>query len=543
MKSVQNNDHLHIIDEAGPYAFISYSHADLSIVDKYINSFASTCRFWFDEGIKSGDEWITEIGNRIFNCEVFIVFLSNNAIQSHYIKDEISYAYKYAKKMIAVFLEPVNLDRGTDLIINRFQHIKYKEENSTTDNINKILSCLPDNILLNTPKVMPEDDKLHSSSNEYAAPEGEQTSTQLFSDLYSIQGMIGKGGIGEVYSVKSKRTGAEYIMKKQQIINDDTDRFKVSRSIARNELEKLLILNDRPYTPVLIDYMEDNENSFLVMSMMQGITLSKLFSKNIFSETDEIISIVFKIALVLQDVQQHNLVYGDVKPSNFIFDSFGQIGLIDFGSTYALNDLHYTKSFTPHYAAPELTNNYYTGLKFSYDVYALGILFSELLSKNRLTESVRNPQINKILSKMTANSPQNRYQTIGEVVAALELIVPDDYDFILRNLAHSAETITTSNRYSVRKSVSIPLSLTEENDTEYDTHQSLYTWFDYTNSIPRNELEKDEFLDDYPSVPVELEEDELLDDYPSVPVGACESPIDLTHNLSSLLPTGITVSI
>ena len=117
--------------------------------------------------------------------------------------------------MIAVFLEPVNLDRGTDLIINRFQHIKYKEENSTTDNINKILSCLPDNILLNTPKVMPEDDKLHSSSNEYAAQEGEQTSTQLFSDLYSIQGMIGKGGIGEVYSVKSKRTGAEYIMKKQ----------------------------------------------------------------------------------------------------------------------------------------------------------------------------------------------------------------------------------------------------------------------------------------------------------------------------------------
>jgi hypothetical protein len=128
---------------------------------------------------------------------------------------------------------------------------------------------------------------------------------------------------------------------------------------------------------------------------------------------------------------------------------------------------------------------------------------------------------------MTANSPQNRYQTIGEVVAALELIVPDDYDFILRNLAHSAETITTSNRYSVRKSVSIPLSLTEENDTEYDTHQSLYTWFDYTNSIPRNELGKDE----------------LLDDYPSVPVGACESPIDLAHNLSSLLPTGITVSI
>lgn len=485
MESDQNKNHSNTIDEAEPYAFVSYSHADLNIVDKYISAFTSTCRFWFDEGIKSGDEWITEIGNRIFNCEIFIVFLSNNAIQSHYIKDEISYAYKYAKKMIAVFLEPVILDRGTDLIINRFQHIQYKGEDSTTDNISRILSCLPENILLTTPKALPEVEESHSESNEDTAPESEQPSTQLFSDLYSIQRMIGKGGIGEVYSVKSNRTGAEYIMKKQSISDEDTNRFKVSRSIARNELEKLLMLNDRPYTPVLIDYMEDSENSFLVMSKMPGITLRELISKNILSGTDEIISLMFKIALILQDVQQHDLVYGDVKPSNFIFDSFGQIGLIDFGSTFALNDSHYAKTFTPHYAAPELLKNDSPGLKFTYDVYALGILFSELLSNTSVIGYARNPMIDKIVSKMTAVSPKNRYQTIGEVIAALELVVPVNYDSILRNLAHSIETSTAPNRFIVRDPFeTTPTDPTAENDTEYPTRESLFTQLNYTVLIP-----------------------------------------------------------
>lgn len=184
--------------------------------------------------------------------------------------------------MIAIFLEPVVLDRGIDLMINRFQHITYKEENSTADNIQKILSCLPESILLAAPDAMPEDVNSRSLTDEDAASEGEYTSSELFNDLYSIQKMIGKGGIGEVYSVKSKRTGADYIMKKQHIENENSDRFKVSRSIARNELEKLLMLNDRPYTPILVDYMEDSENSYLVMSIMPGITLKDLFSKNIF---------------------------------------------------------------------------------------------------------------------------------------------------------------------------------------------------------------------------------------------------------------------
>ena len=504
MESNQNKKRSNIIDESGPYAFVSYSHADLNIVDKYINSFTSTCRFWYDESIKSGDEWITEIGNRIFNCEVFIVFLSNNAIQSHYIKDEISYAYKYAKKMIAVYLEPVTLDRGIDFILNRFQQIKYKGDDSTTDNISKILSCLPENILLTTPKVLPEDEKSYSESNEDASQEGEQPSTQLFNGLYSIQRMIGRGGIGEVYSVKSNRTGAEYIMKKQSISDEDTNRFKVSRSIARNELQKLLMLNDRPYTPVLIDYLEDNENSFLVMSKMPGITLRELFSKNIISGTDEIISLIFKVSLVLQDVQQHDLVYGDVKPSNFIFDSFGQIGLIDFGSTYALNDSYYIKTFTPHFAAPELLNNDSPGLKFSYDVYALGILFSESLSNTSVTRYAMNPMIDKIVSKMTAKSPKNRYQTIGEVIAAMELVVPINYDSILRNLAHSVEASTASNRFTVRDPFDTTLIGTAEaNDTEYPTNDSLYTQLDYNVLIPRNKPEKDESKD-HPSITVTL---------------------------------------
>ena len=507
MEYVHNKNHTHVSDETGPYAFISYSHADFNIVEKYLDSLTSICRFWFDEGIKSGAEWIKEIGDKIFNCEVFIVFLSNSAIQSHFIKSEISYAYKYAKKMIAVFLEPVRLDRGLDFILTIFQHIEYKKENSTTDNINKILSCLPENILLTTPDLQSEDDEFRSFSKEDATLEGELTSTQIFRDLYSIQKLISRGGVGEVYSVKSKRTGAEYIMKKQHIENETSDRFKRCRSIARNELEKLLILNERPYTPVLIDYMEDTENSYLIMSLMQGVTLNELFEKKILSNSDEVISLVFKVALILQDVQQHNLVYGDVKPSNFIIDSFGQIGLIDFGSTYALNDSLYIKTFTPHYAAPELTNNDDPGLKFSYDVYALGIMFSELLLNNNGIEYTSTPLTDKIMSKMTAESSKNRYQTIGEVVAALELIVPENYDSILRSLARSAETRTSTDLDDIEDYFNSVSSQEKHYDTEYFTH--IFSWNNDTIAIPKKLLEEDESRND-PNV-VQSSEDSPID--------------------------------
>ena len=137
---------IHSYNGPKPFAFISYSHDDLDTISEYLNAADENYRFWYDEGIKSGAEWVEEIGNKIFDCDIFIVFLSKSALTSHYIKDEITYAYKYAKKMMAVLLEPVSLPRSLELMLGRFQYINFYEENTFDDRLLMFIQGIPDSV-------------------------------------------------------------------------------------------------------------------------------------------------------------------------------------------------------------------------------------------------------------------------------------------------------------------------------------------------------------------------------------------------------------
>ncbi len=437
-----------------PFAFISYSHENFSTVKKYIDALNGKYHFWYDEGIKSGDEWLETIAIKIYSCDIFIVFLSPEAVNSQYIIDEINYAYKYAKRMMTVILEPVTLSRSLELILTRFQYIDCKKELTDEDAITRLINSLPQSIAISASAPVPSEKSTEpvntDTSSDAITPaqpadrKNPEDDRALFDDLYEMQELIGKGGSGDVYSVRSKRTGAEYVMKRQHFENQDADRFKVLKAISRNELEKLLLLNNKPYTPVLIDYIENEEDSYLIMSRTAGIDLRTLLKNySTLLTTEIVISLVYKIALILHDIQLMGLVYGDVKPSNFILNEYGQVCIVDFGSTYSVDDRSYIKIHTPHYAAPELTNHLSTAPDrpdFSSDVYSLGVMFSDFVSYIPAftfgLNEIGNKIVTKICKKMTAQAIKNRYRTVGEVISVLELIVPDDYEAEMREFAN-----------------------------------------------------------------------------------------------------------
>ena len=57
-----NKNEIHTYTGSKPFAFISYSHDDLDIISEYLGAIDENYRFWYDEGIKSGAEWVEEIG-------------------------------------------------------------------------------------------------------------------------------------------------------------------------------------------------------------------------------------------------------------------------------------------------------------------------------------------------------------------------------------------------------------------------------------------------------------------------------------------------
>lgn len=479
-----NKSEVHSYTGSKPFAFISYSHDDLALIAEYLDAADENYRFWYDEGIKSGAEWVEEIGNKIFDCDIFIVFLSRSALQSHYIKDEITYAYKYAKKMMAVLLEPLSLPRSLELMLGRFQYINFYEEDNFDDRLIKFIQGIPDSVRIgedpdtasdlpkdsspdkslsglsdNLPDSDPDTDASESTRQiNYAAgaasteksagtvsPADYVFSYHSFDNLYEIVKLLADSGCGKVYRVKSNRTGAEYIMKRIMFENVSSTQLRMNKALFRNELQKLLLLNNKYYTPTVIDFIETDSCSSLIMSEISGINLRDLltfYCRNL--NLNVVITMIYKISLLLHDIHKAGLVYGDVKPSNFILNNFGQVFLIDLGSTCAINDPNYLKVHTPQYAAPEQIDESTTSPDYRFDVYGLGVLFREFLdavsreSGADFDYSLMDKS-RKISRKMSDPVASNRYETIGEVTAVLDLIRPDHGDAIMRSFANTIE--------------------------------------------------------------------------------------------------------
>ncbi len=436
------------------FAFVSYCHADFPQLQPDFRELSSRYRVWYDEGLKSGEEWLEEIGARIYECDTFIVFLSAKALESRYIKHEISYAFKFAKRMIAVFLEPLTLPRSFEFILGPFQFVHWYHLAEGTDKMNKLTEGIPDSIRIpeqNSPAEARTDagaEKQPAGISGSDRPRTAERAREDFDRRYEIIRTIGKGSFGEVKLVKSRQLGALYVMKHQQYAQSAPEENKLRKAVARNELQKLLLLSDRPYTPTVVDYLETDTDCCLVMNKIPGLNLRDILKTHRFEiDRDIALSLIFQTALMLRDVHRAGLVYGDLKPSNIILDPFGRLNLIDFGSAAAVGDRNYLRLKTPRYAAPEQSASR-GGPDCRSDVYSLGVMLKELLNAGRPSPRLSDDAlfadpweqpaqtggdpVGRICAKMTAASPGARYAGMGEVLAALELVCPQD----------SAEVIT-----------------------------------------------------------------------------------------------------
>jgi hypothetical protein len=107
-----------------PYIFISYAHNDSAIVFSYISELYSLgYRIWYDEGIDPGLEWPEAIAAAIANCDLMIVFLSPDAVQSVNIRNEINFARYKSKRVLCIYITETMLPDGLALQVGSNQAI------------------------------------------------------------------------------------------------------------------------------------------------------------------------------------------------------------------------------------------------------------------------------------------------------------------------------------------------------------------------------------------------------------------------------------
>jgi serine/threonine protein kinase len=261
---------------------------------------------------------------------------------------------------------------------------------------------------------------------------------------YHILEQIGEGGMAIVYKAFDTRLESDVAIK---VIR--TERFKgenIGKALKRFEREaKALAKLSHPNIVNVLDYGEHEGRPYLVMPYLSGGTLKSLLGEKL--PYSRAVSLMVSVANALAYAHSHGIVHRDVKPSNILITESGEPTLTDFGVAKILQaeetmDLTATGMGvgTPEYMAPEQG----LGKKVDHraDIYALGVILYEMVVGRKpyqadtpmavlykqMTDPLPRPsslvpdllpEVENILLKSLAKSPENRYKTMKRMAEAL----------------------------------------------------------------------------------------------------------------------------
>lgn len=197
---------------------------------------------------------------------------------------------------------------------------------------------------------------------------------------YKILSKLGEGGMGVVFLAERKDVGKKVAIKMMRS-NLPTDEQRYRFLSERNTLAKL----DHPNIAQLLDAgFTDQQNPYFVMEFVSGKSVLEYSDEKKLSVRERI-ELFKSILEAVSFAHQNLIVHRDIKPSNILVTDEGNVKLLDFGIAKILaddNDMEMTQSgvnlMTPAYASPEQVTR--QSITTATDVYALGILFYELLS-------------------------------------------------------------------------------------------------------------------------------------------------------------------
>jgi TIR domain len=113
-----------------PFIFVSYKRADADrVFPTMLYLQKSGYKLWYDRGILGGDDWNKILEERIASCRMLLLFLSQAAVDSKYVRREVLFADGIDKRIISVRLEPSQLRHGMRLVLACYQIIDQTADN------------------------------------------------------------------------------------------------------------------------------------------------------------------------------------------------------------------------------------------------------------------------------------------------------------------------------------------------------------------------------------------------------------------------------
>lgn len=263
---------------------------------------------------------------------------------------------------------------------------------------------------------------------------------KILDDRYEILELIGAGGMANVYKALCHRLNRYDAVK---IMRDDTAADECFRKRFRTESQAVAMLS-HPNIVSVYDVSHNENIEYIVMELVDGITLKQYMKEHGALPTDEVLNFSIQIAKALAHAHSKGIIHRDIKPQNVMLLKDGLIKVADFGIAALQNDIEESTNETVgsvHYIAPEQARGAAADARS--DIYSLGIVMYEMMTgklpyvgksdvevavKHMNTEAVPPrtivpgipEELERICLKAMATDITDRYQSAGELLSDLE---------------------------------------------------------------------------------------------------------------------------
>lgn len=266
----------------------------------------------------------------------------------------------------------------------------------------------------------------------------------LLNERYEVLEQIGTGGMSDIYKAKCNKLNrlvAIKVLKQEFSENKDfVSKFRIEAQ-ATAGLAYPNIVN-------VYDVGEEDNMHYIVMELVEGITLKNYIEKKVSLSVKEAISITIQVATGIEAAHNNHIIHRDIKPQNIMISKEGKVKVADFGIAKAATSNTVTTSImgSVHYTSPEQARGGFSDEKS--DIYSLGITMYEMVTGRvpfngettvavaiqHIQEKMPSPRIymedipislEQIILKCTEKGPDRRYSKISELIEDLKKSLMD----------------------------------------------------------------------------------------------------------------------
>ena len=281
---------------------------------------------------------------------------------------------------------------------------------------------------------------------------------------YEILGRIGSGGMADVYKGKDHKLNRFVAIK---VLKSDyrSDEVFIKKFLSEAQAAAGLM---HPNVVNVYDVGQDRGLYYMVMELVEGITLKDYIEKKGKISAKETVSISIQMVTGLQAAHNHHIIHRDIKPQNIIISKDGKVKVTDFGiarATTSTQTISTSVMGSVHYTSPEQARGGVVDEKR--DIYSIGITMYEMVTGHvpfdgdstvtvalkHLQEQIVSPSeevpdipysLECIIMKCTQKNPQLRYHDCASLLTDLKRsLVDPDGDFVIAGAGVRGDTDRT----------------------------------------------------------------------------------------------------